>query len=143
MTVGADRLEDDQLAVLKSLARAPRSAASSEVGQLQKLIDLGLAYSEKVAGRALLYAITPAGRRAIASSRGPPRPLVRRDLPDITVSAMQEAGWRVYSVCDDCGASASVDLDLIAWRYGGRTRLTGRRTRCLLPGCGGMLAYLR
>jgi hypothetical protein len=56
---------------------------------------------------------------------------------------MQEAGWRVRSVCDACGATAPVDLDLAAWRYGARAKLSEREAQCLAPGCSGRRIYFR
>jgi hypothetical protein len=137
------RSGDEHLEALKSLARGPRSALSAEVEQLQKLIDLGLARSEEIVGHPILYAITPAGRRAIACSPARPRRPARRALPRFTVAAMQEAGWRIYRACGECGASALIDLDLAAWRYGAKARLSERTDQCLAPGCGGQISYHR
>ena len=138
-----DPWPDGQLKLLKRLARGPRSATGVDLALLRQLVDLGLARFEEAVGRPTLYAITPEGRHAVASA--PPQPGRRglRTLPNFTVAAMQEAGWRVYSLCSDCGATAWVDLDLAAWRYGARAKLAERDDRCLASGCGGQLSYHR
>jgi hypothetical protein len=102
-----DHWPDGQLTALKSLARGPRSATGVDLERLRQLVDLGLARFEEAVGRPTVYAITTAGRRAIASSPAQPRPRAPRTLSYFTVAAMQEAGWRVYSLCSDCGCCAS------------------------------------
>ena len=139
----AGGLVDRQLLALKSLARAPRPATGVEADCLRELVDLGLARFEEVAGHTALYAITPAGRRTIASSPALPRARARRLAPNATIAAVQDAGGRVYSHCSDCGATAWVDLDLAGWRYGARTKLAEREDHCLAPGCGGQITYHR
>lgn len=139
----SDHCPDEQLIALKSLARGPRSATGVDLDCLRRLVDLGLARFEEVVGAPILYAITPAGRRAIASRPAQPRRRAPRTLSHLTVAAMQEAGWRVYSLCGECGAAGWVDLDLAAWRYGARTKLAERNDRCLAPGCGGQISYHR
>lgn len=148
------RLTLAQRDALKQLARRPVDWRRAETTECQQLIDRGLARLERSAGGALAYEITPAGRRALASSAAAFRVRKRRAAEpwpedeqgphraELTIAQMQLAGWVALSRCANCGVTVPVNLDLLAWRFGGKVLLSERRDRCSNGGCHGRLQYL-
>lgn len=132
-----------QMNTLRELARSPRALDRSMAPAAQALVDLGFARLENGVTGPTRCEITPAGRRLLATAKAPTRPTGTQRLPRTTVASMQREGWRVFSSCDRCGAILAVDLDLTAWRFGGRTRIAEREDHCLAKGCEGRLAYFR
>lgn len=137
------RLTPIQMNTLRELARAPRALDRSIASADQTLVDLGLARIEVSVSGPVRFEITPAGRHLLATTKAPARPSAMQRLPRTTVASMQSSNWRVFSSCDRCDVIAEVNLDVMAWRFGARTRLAERRDRCLAPGCGGPITYFR
>ena len=136
-----EHLTPAQLIALRELARRPRALDWSTDSTAEQLVNHGLARIERGATGAVRVEITPAGRHLLATWKATAQVSAGRRVPRMTVAAMQRAGWAVHTGCERCGVIAAVDLDLMAWRFGARTKLTEREDRCLVEGCGGRLDY--
>jgi hypothetical protein len=142
--------------LLLKLARGPTQRGFADTALAHDLVALGLARIDSCGAKALYFEITPVGRQAISlsgASQAPIREAPRRRHPPLeadlsehraaveTVAKMQTARWSVATCCLTCNSLTPIDLDLLAWRRGGRTVLWDRATRCLRPGCGGDAPY--
>lgn len=152
-------LTPSQRVVLVRLARGPLAVGGADHAIANDLTRLGLARLERGLNSIGRYGITPAGRHLIARTRktlgkpAHPGPSSREPTPPpaltvgdhresvVTIADMQSAGWMVQTRCMACGIMAAISVDLLAWRFGAKTVLWGRRDRCSANACEGQMRY--